>query len=933
MADMAGRAVLTGPMKSDTARRMRRTAATLDDSHPEMVTSGHVRDAAKVLEHGSTEGAKRHLDAAMETLTPRNLIRHGVTDDEGHAHAKVMMHQINRHRLAVMDIEDANGKNEQLAQAKQQAHLASQQAVDARQAQRAAQKANQSPGGQDAALFSNVELGMPWQHEARDPGGQWMKIGSPGAQQLHGRMVTGLAARGRQVTGIYDGRHGTVIARHSGGVPVTHVAPTASPGPGSLDSKISDRLSKISFGASRPGIELAFNAAETRDQFGRWMRVAGHIREAQAASSRGDETAARASLRKAEDAATGPMAAVLRSARQARETGDTYTSGRRVRQAMSMMGGAPPQRLSFSGVDLSARTAMLERTPAPRGRPGGPGLYDVSGLGHSAYFQQVVKALIEKRGMTPGKAYPIAYAALRKWRRGGGHVHPEVQAAAGGALASEAAKGATARAMHGHSNGSGGIELAAWTNELRSTHGQWIRGIGSPQALAYDGPPGGFGHIRAIEAMGQKYAPKGETRNNVSAGAGSEVLRTSLRSAARFLASRQLDHAARALTMAEWAARHTGPQAQLDVRAVKASLAGVPKGVGPMHYPPGPHPSSNPLQVMGYSTWQEIGDAVELAATAGGAGGSGGRQGKQQQQKQQSGNARSQNAQNEARVPKGQFGGGRFGSGGGQAQQGKSKNKHPHNAAARAARKAQLEKKAASLRAQIHALVIAYRAATAHHKASSAKAAKTAKQTPAQAAAAAKKATAAKTAASTPAKKGAAKAKALSPAGMHSKIIALRAVLASVLAQIHSLANEYHEAIDLAAWEHELRDSHGRFSKGGGGSGSSLPSPPRTPMLNPMTATMTPPSAARWQNRISGMQAQHEMQTARTVVADAEQRMKTEENHRHKTKLAVHAGLIAAGGVLALILAHFFGSTEAVGAIGAGTPLLVQEIVDWAKKL
>jgi hypothetical protein len=103
-------------------------------------------------------------------------------------------------------------------------------------------------------------------------------------------------------------------------------------------------------------------------------------------------------------------------------------------------------------VDLSARTAQLEATPAPRGKPGGPGLYDVKGMGHEPYLQQIVKALIRKRGMPPGKAYAIARGAIRKWAGGGGHVHPEVRAAAGAAEAGELEKQARAKAMHGHAN-------------------------------------------------------------------------------------------------------------------------------------------------------------------------------------------------------------------------------------------------------------------------------------------------------------------------------------------------------------------------------------------------------------------------------------------------------------------------------------------------
>ena len=112
-------------------------------------------------------------------------------------------------------------------------------------------------------------------------------------------------------------------------------------------------------------------------------------------------------------------------------------------------------------IELSARTAQLEVTPAPRGKPGGPGLYDVKNNMHSPYMQQVVKALIEKRGMDPHRAYAVAWGALRKWSRGGGKVHPEVRAAAAGGLALE--KVAEARA-HSHARSwdqvSRDIELA-----------------------------------------------------------------------------------------------------------------------------------------------------------------------------------------------------------------------------------------------------------------------------------------------------------------------------------------------------------------------------------------------------------------------------------------------------------------------------------------
>lgn len=120
-------------------------------------------------------------------------------------------------------------------------------------------------------------------------------------------------------------------------------------------------------------------------------------------------------------------------------------------------------------LELSADTARLASTPAPRGRPGGPGLYGVKGQKHSDYMEQVVKALIEKRGMPEGKAYAIARASLRKW--GARSKHPEVRAAAGAAEAEESSK-------HGaHSHAVTWDDLAG-VLDLASAGGHHVPGTG-----------------------------------------------------------------------------------------------------------------------------------------------------------------------------------------------------------------------------------------------------------------------------------------------------------------------------------------------------------------------------------------------------------------------------------------------------------------------
>jgi hypothetical protein len=283
------RLTATGEHKARAARQIRATAALLDAHHPEMMAGDHLRDAARLVEHGSADGAKRHLDAAMFMLTPQSLIRHGIRDDDGHADAKHHMHQVNRHRLAVEDIEDITARNQRLAG------------------------------------LTRAARGQP---EPLEP---------------------------------------------------FHLPP---PEPAGI-------------------------------------------------------------------AAAGSSPAVL----------------------------------------LSARTPYLAVTPAPRGRPGGPGLYHQKGLGHTAYLQQVVKALIEKRGMPPSKAYGIARAAIRKW--GVRSKHPEVRAAAGRAEAGELARQARAHAHTGQA-----WEVADILIELAADPPQVIE-LFNP----YHAPPG--------SAQGGQFTPKG----------------------------------------------------------------------------------------------------------------------------------------------------------------------------------------------------------------------------------------------------------------------------------------------------------------------------------------------------------------------------------------------------------------------------------------
>ena len=699
------RPVALTPVRAAAARQMRRTAATLDHDHPETVAGDHVRDAARVLEHGSTEGSKRHLDAAMEVLTPRNLMRHGITDDEGHATAKHHMHQVHRHRLAVQDIEDTASKNEQIAAAVKSARetiaATDAAAAAARQDGKPAPSGAQAPEGAPgpapqqkapvltrpvpgaapvrpsrprvpagAHLANAVELkNAAWMTERRgrggewvpsDPGafasmiggsvkgkaarpyrdpaqaslhralfgkrvskdeadafagmfgapklksvagdratltksqrviydklrrkgrgharamliasrfspeqlraaalagsgpavlladthfspaeprgrgGQWVKSSSRINTVLHGTTVTGRTRDGTEITGMYHHYLGTIRPQPGGHpVPVTEVL-NPDPGYGRREAagrrktqgrpgffeRVANRVGgfgpPVQFAGLRQAVELRYDPGQPRGAHGRWVHTGapsvriskitgvhgpGSFHHARFMDRYADTQLSHPDSKRLVHMATAAMVSRDFGAAQRHLAGarwhDAHFEGgahladldelaRGVRQAAARppLGGRlhprspgsalgpgyrhpgryEPSKGNLTGyagdhpaaAELSARTAALERTPAPRGRPGGPGLYDVKGMGHTAYFQQVVKALITKRGMPEDKAYRIAWGALRKWRRGGGHTHPEVRAAATGALAGEAARGAQARASHGHANGGGAIEL------------------------------------------------------------------------------------------------------------------------------------------------------------------------------------------------------------------------------------------------------------------------------------------------------------------------------------------------------------------------------------------------------------------------------------------------------------------------------------------
>ena len=135
--------------------------------------------------------------------------------------------------------------------------------------------------------------------------------------------------------------------------------------------------------------------------------------------------------------------------------------------------------------DLSAETGRLAVTPAPYGKPGGPGLYGVKGNKHSDYFEHIVQALM-RRGMGKGKASAIAWGSIRRW--GAKSKHPEVRAAAIGAQAEE--KVAQARA-HAHA--------VTW-DDLASVI-EMVGPEGFIHGYVFVGVPGSADHAKALQDL------------------------------------------------------------------------------------------------------------------------------------------------------------------------------------------------------------------------------------------------------------------------------------------------------------------------------------------------------------------------------------------------------------------------------------------------
>jgi hypothetical protein len=93
--------------RREISSSLRDLAGRMQKRFPQLPVHMHVRDAASALDDGRHDGAQRHLNAAISSLSPLQIRRAGLAHDEDHQDAKTFMDQAHRHLLLVRDHEDA----------------------------------------------------------------------------------------------------------------------------------------------------------------------------------------------------------------------------------------------------------------------------------------------------------------------------------------------------------------------------------------------------------------------------------------------------------------------------------------------------------------------------------------------------------------------------------------------------------------------------------------------------------------------------------------------------------------------------------------------------------------------------------------------------------------------------------------------------------
>lgn len=427
------RKVALTPMRQATAKGLRKLADDAQQAHPELITHQHLRAAARQVEAGNEEAAARHLRAAMHWLTPQAIMRAGILDDAGHVHARQAAQGVHLHIDLIKDIQDADAKNKAaitrlgtgdasssplqqpsaitdpnggygpgaLSQKPTMRQPPGGQAMNApaRNNSGGADKAAADPDGpqpkgskQFAAswdeLAAVIELA-----EGRDAGGRW-SAATRAAASAKAHATASATARS-------DYSHGWKLRDIGGGKKELYSElPTA------------DKMSRT---ALKQHLDLHHNGGP--DVGGRRTGPRNPSKEQLLATHEAMHADERLSVNPPGSADNSALKGGLSRTSIAHTHGNT-----------TGMANRP------AGIGLSAETGRLAVTPAPYGKPGGPGLYDVKGLKHSDYLEQIVKALMRK-GMDKGKATAIARGSIRKWMAKS--KHPEVKAAAAGAEAEE----------------------------------------------------------------------------------------------------------------------------------------------------------------------------------------------------------------------------------------------------------------------------------------------------------------------------------------------------------------------------------------------------------------------------------------------------------------------------------------------------------------
>jgi hypothetical protein len=132
---MTTRHTPTAPHKLRASAHIRRLAQDVKRTFPDMDVHEHLHDAAREIDAGRHENAKRHLDAAINSFAPLQITRHGIHDDTGHMAAKSFMQRAHRGRLLAADVEHISGANQEMFQnRKDAATAAAQDKAERRQA-------------------------------------------------------------------------------------------------------------------------------------------------------------------------------------------------------------------------------------------------------------------------------------------------------------------------------------------------------------------------------------------------------------------------------------------------------------------------------------------------------------------------------------------------------------------------------------------------------------------------------------------------------------------------------------------------------------------------------------------------------------------------------------------------------------------------------